>query len=96
MYKFGQANQQDLLNPVIVRSIIITNESGGALGLNLKPYSAAQTNPTVRIVAADDVTNSVSFDGIVFPDGLSIIPDAGLTYYGVEYDEYKPGEQISK
>lgn len=82
----GKSNSNGVPAPVKIKAVQITNESGAALGISIHPWQANLQDPIIRLVAADDVTAQVVYNGIDFPGGFRVVPDNGVTQYLVEYE----------
>jgi hypothetical protein len=76
----------EIQSPVVIKSVTITNETAGGLELSIYRYRDTSGKPFIKIAAAADVTTQILFDGLPFPDGFTIVPEAALTFYIVEYE----------
>jgi hypothetical protein len=81
--------------PAIIKNIIITNESGGALGLSVFRYRDTGGRKFIRVICANNVTTPIIFEGVSFPDGFTIVPDTNLTFLLVEYVNLVQDKQAS-
>jgi hypothetical protein len=86
MLLIGKANSNGVLGACRIISVILTNESGAGLGLSLHSQYNADNQTPIRLVAADDTSAQIFLDGVPFPNGFRIVPDAGTTFYMVVYD----------
>lgn len=76
-------------HPVKIKTVTITNETAGGLELSIYRYNDTGGKPFIKVAAGADVTSQALFDGIEFPDGFTVVPEATLTFYLVEYEQYQ-------
>lgn len=74
-------------SPVKIKSVTITNETAGGLELSIYRYRDSSGRAFLKIAAGADVSSQLIYDGLPFPDGITIVPEAGLSFYLVEYDK---------
>jgi hypothetical protein len=77
-------------HPAVIKSVLITNETAGGLELSIFRFQDTSGKPFLKIAAGADVTSQAIFNGIPFPDGFTVVPETGLTFYLIEYEPYKP------
>ena len=85
MLLVGKANSNGVTVACKIKTVILTNESGGTLGLALHPTYNADIQTPIRITAANGTTQQIFIDE-PFPNGFRIVPDANLTLYMVTYE----------
>ena len=71
--------------PVTIKNVLCTNESGGSLGVSIYRYKDTGGHRFLRLVTVDDVSAQLFLGGVNFPDGFSVVPDTGMNFFMVEY-----------
>lgn len=73
-------------SPAVIKSVAITNETAGGLELSIYPYQMTSGRAFIKISAGADESAQQIYNGIPFPDGFTVVPETGLTWYLIEYE----------
>jgi len=72
---------------VTVKSVTLSASSGGASVLKLYDYNDTSADPKVIVNAVVSSDQQLHFNGIEFPAGVVVVPDANTDKFIVEYEQ---------
>lgn len=70
-----------------IKSLLVTAVAGTPAVLSVYPYRVTDGDAVVAIAATAGSTCQVFFDRLPISSGLTVVADAGVLSYVVEYDD---------
>lgn len=83
----GSSTVNSKAGRTVVRSVTLTASTGDDAEIKLYDYQMSDGDPKIIARALNGETVNIHFNGIEFPGGVLVVPDANTQNYLVEYGE---------
>lgn len=83
----GSGASVSKLTRTVIKSVLVTASSGGNASILIYDGKDQSAEARLKVYALQSDTNQVNLNGLVFEQGVLIVPNSNVDFFLVEYGE---------